>query len=693
MDAIIEQRQATITLDLGGERLDLERLDVVERLSELFVIIVDGVSRLAEIDFLEHLGKRATIEITEQDSVRTFNAVLCETVFLEDTRAGYHYRLTLRPWLYMLGNNQNFRIFQDKSALTIIKDILAPYDVDYSKLSTQTAERRYCLQYRESDLNFVSRLMEEEGIYYYFQHSIGKHTLVLCDSRSSHPEASYAQLQFIPPSQGKVPLANTIWQWNERISTTGQSKATISGWNFELPSRPLKEEFETTSSHPGDTLEIYDYPGVTPRYPGSTVHETSPSSIPRTKVTVEGHRALRRAYYGESNAERLAYGQIFKLAQHSRADLNQEYLVIGLTYRIQAEQYRSGSGSRNYEMMVGIEAIPASIPFRAPLRTPKPLARGPETAIVTGPEGEVIYTDEFGRVKVQFHWDREGKKDEKTTCWIRVSHPSAGKAFGHVTLPRIGQEVIVDFLDGDPDRPIITGRVYNADQMQMYALSDNRTRSWWRSETVGQSGQDYDGAEHPPPQGPGSNEIRFEDKEGNEEVYVHAQRDMNTVVQRDQTLKVERDRTDRVGRDRTVAVKRNETLTVEDGDEARTVKTGKRTTSIQQDDALTVQQGNLTTTVSQGNHSTKVSMGNMDTDVAMGNYSLKTDLGSVTIEAMQKIELKVGGNSVVIDQTGVTIKGIMVSAEGQAMLTAKAPMTEVQGEGLLTLKGGITMIN
>ena len=295
--------------------------------------------------------------------------------------------------------------------------------------------------------------------------------------------------------------------------------------------------------------------------------------------------------------------------------------------------------------------------------------------MVTGPSGEVIYTDEYGRVKVQFHWDRVGKNDDKTTCFIRVSHSSADGGFGHIVLPRIGQEVIVDYLNGDPDRPIITGRLYNKDKMQAEVLPDQKTRSTWRSQTVGQIGG-YDGAEKGAPPEPWFNAIGMEDKGGKEKLVFWAQRERVNWVWLDDDFWVNRDEKRRVGRNRKTEIKNNETLTVEEGDMSTTVSKGKQSTEV-----------------TMGDKTIKVSGGNMSTDVTVGNWSLKTDAGAITMEAMQKIELKVLGNSIKIDPTGVTINGIMVKIEGQAMLQATAPMTQINGDAMTTVKGAVVMIN
>jgi type VI secretion system secreted protein VgrG len=381
---------------------------------------------------------------------------------------------------------------------------------------------------------------------------------------------------------------------------------------------------------------------------------------------------------------------VFELSRSAVKRFDREYIVIGLRHRVEAEGHRSGD--ERDPRRVEVEAIPSDVAYRPRLVTPRPTTDGVETATVTGPAGKDFLVDEFGRVKVRFHWDRSPDAPGKTSCWMRVSHPSAGEGFGHVTLPRIGQEVVVDFLDGDPDRPIITGRVYNGQKKHTYPLSANETRSLWRSQTVGSSG-DYGGAEKAPPATPGFNEIRFEDKGGKEELYVHAQREMVTDVLLDDKLTVQRDRKTRIGRDRTTEIKRHEKVTIEDGDETHTVKSGKRTTSIQQNETLTVEQGDMDTKVKMGNVKTEVSMGNVDGKVGMGNVTLKVDLGKVEIEAMQSITLKVGQSSVVIDQMGVTVKGLMVKSEAQIQNQTKGLMVQVEGSAMTTVKGGIVMIN
>lgn len=526
--------------------------------------------------------------------------------------------------------------------------------------------------------------MEEEGIYYYFRHEKNRHVLVLANARSSHDKFESPNIPFISPTGGVQSYADRLWSWNERVATGVEGQVKLRNFDFKKPDAPVEGAYAEGERIPTEKAEIYDFPAA---FLEGGLGDT------RSKMILESARRERRLYIGEGDALALACGQLIHLARHPVERFNQEYIVVGLRYALRSQQYRSGGPDDSPGPQISVEASPASTPWRAPIVTPRPVARGPETAVVTGPSGEVLYTDEYGRVKVRFHWDRSGSPPEKSTCFIRVSHNSAGAGFGNIILPRLGQEVIVDFLDGDPDRPMITGRVYNAKHMQTYGLPDNKTRSVWRSQTVGDTGSGYDGGEDPPGSEPGKNEIRLEDASGKEEFYVHAQRDGTTWVRRDDNFKAGRDQTFRIGRDRKTNIKNNETTTVEEGDETHSVSKGKRVAKIQQNEELTVVQGDMKTTVSQGNKTINVSMGNFDNDVAMGNYSLKTDMGSIAVEAMQQIQLKVGSNSIKIDQTGVTIDALMVTITAQTMLQAKGLMTDVEGSAMTTLKGGIVMIN
>ena len=299
---------------------------------------------------------------------------------------------------------------------------------------------------------------------------------------------------------------------------------------------------------------------------------------------------------------------------------------------------------------------------------------GAQTAVVVGKSGEEIWVDKYGRVLVQFFWDRKGNSDEHSSCWVRVSQSWAGKDWGWVALPRIGQEVLVQFLEGDPDHPIIAGRVYNANQMPPYALPANQTQTGIKTHSSPKGGADN------------FNELRFEDKKGSEEIHVQAEKDLTIVIKNDETRDIKHARTTTVNNDDAETVTEgNQTITIKKGNQSTTLNEGKQSVTLDKGDQdITLTQGAQTITLNQGNQTIKL---------ALGNQSTKLDAGKATTEAMQSIELKVGGNSIKIDQTGITIKGMMVKVEGEIQTSIKGAMTQVNGDAMLQLKGGVTMIN
>jgi type VI secretion system secreted protein VgrG len=683
------ERQAAISIALDDSEFRLERLETTERLSELFTITADGVTA-QEFDFLPHLGEAASIALGDPGgpAIRYFHGVLTAAGFTHLDAGGAHYQLTIRPWFYLLDQNRDYRIFQNKSVVDIAKAVFAgprPNDaaatkrpdftryVDFSNLGAYDV-RDYCVQYKESDFQFLSRLFEQEGIYYYFKHEANQHTLVLCDGKSAHAKArGFEQVPLIRRTADESSVPDAFCAWSETVATTARASVSLRSYNFTTPDAKVEGVTSGEQQHAADQIEVYDYAGD---------FDANAAGAKRSAVLLDAARARRRVFHAQGDVPGLACGGLFDLVKAEPGRFNAEYLIQGIRFLVDVEKYRTAAAGAARQVFV--EAVPSSVSFRPPRVTPKPSADGPETATVAGPDGEVIYVDEHGRVKLVFHWDRRTDVEPgDNSCWVRVSQNAAGAGFGAVDLPRVGQEVIVDFLNGDPDRPIVTGRVYNPRTFHPYKLSDNKTISTWRTQTVGEAGS-YDGAETQPPSSKGFNEIRLEDKGGSEEIYVHAQRLRTTEVLLDDKLTVQRDRDARVGRDRTTAVKRNEKLTVETGDETHEVSQGKRTTTIEQDDALTVRTGDRKVTVSQGN---------LATTVALGNYTLKTEAGEVTVEAMQSITLKVGTSSIVIDQTGVTVKGVMITSEAEAIQKIKGAMTEVEGEGLTTVKGGLVMIN
>ena len=693
---------ARVTSSLG-DKLLLVGFTAAERLSEPFTFFLDVLAK-EEVDFIPHLGAAFGVDITEEARLaRAFNGVLFEAAEAGDDDEGVRYRLTLRPWTLLLDTGLNTRLFQDKSVPDIIKDLLvkAGFSGYEFRLQGSYQPRHYCVQYRESDFAFISRLMEEEGIYYYFEHQAGSHKLVLCDAPSAHrPVSGLGEVEFTPEG-GE---AGQLLSWGERVRP-GVQKVSLRDSHFMKPFDNYAGEATTAGQGANDKAELYDYPGGY-AYEDDLGGRRDGAKI--AKRLLEASRAERRLMRGSGHAFALAAGHRVKVTGHPHGPYNEDVLIVGAVHNYAGQVYRSGGGG-GAEMRVALEATPLATPWRPLQRTPKPVVRGPQTAVVVGPdEAKGIYVDKYGRVRVQFYWDRQDEsgggrvKPDNRSCWVRVSQGWADGGFGAMHIPRVGEEVIVSFLEGDPDRPIVTGRVYNAERMPPYELPAEKTKSTWKSQTVGDSGP-YPETEEPPPSNKkGFNELRFEDKGGSEEVYIHAQRDLNQWVRHNESRKTGRDVTIRVGHDRTTKIKRHETKTVEDGDETHTVEKGKRTTTVKMDETLVVQTGHRSTTVETGNESNTVKMGNKTTTVEMGNYdntlkmgnfTLKCNLGKVTVEAMQAIELKVGMSSVVIDQTGVTVKGMMIKSEAQAMNTVKAPMTDVKGDAMLMCKGGLVMIN
>jgi type VI secretion system secreted protein VgrG len=461
------------------------------------------------------------------------------------------YRARVVPYLRWLSLERDCRIFQNKSVPDIVKlvfqDSKLPSDRFDFRLKESYAPVEYCVQYRETDLAFVSRLLEEEGIFYFFEHSDKKHLLVFADGTVAYKEIAGESGVTYNFSQGMAPTEECVYRFAfSRQVRSG--KMTREDYNFEKPTLELKKE-EQAKVH--EKLEVYDYPG---RY----VEPDRGKQL--SKVRLEESMTYYETAEGESTCVRLVPGFKFSLSDHEHGEYNRDYFLTKLVTR--GEQPQSlqeasgGSGSADFSYSSRFTAIPASVPFRPARVTPRPVVEGIQTATVTGPGGEEIYTDKYGRVKVHFHWDRLGGNDEKSSCWIRVSSTFAGSQYGAIFTPRIGHEVVVDFLEGDPDRPLITGSVYNADRMPPYELPGEKTRSTTKTDSsLG---------------GKGFNELRFEDKKGSEEVYLQGEKDWtilikndkDQVVGHDETLEIGNNRTKTVGVDQRETIGANKTIAV-----------------------------------------------------------------------------------------------------------------------------------
>lgn len=562
------RRVMEIDTPLGEDVLLFYRMTAREELGRLSEFQVDLLSQRGDIQLDEILAKNVTVKLElPQNKVRYFNGYV--TRFSQvGVHGRYHlYHATVRPWLWFLTRTSDCRIFQNMTVPDIIQQVFDdhPQLADVKKELTGTYRTyEYCVQYRETDYNFVSRLMEQEGIYYYFKHTNGRHTLVLADSYAAHASfEDYAELPFIPHERATRIEQESITQWNfTREIQPG--RYMIDDYDFEKPSVELQVKTKVDRQHDLADYEVYDYPG-------EYVTAAEGNDYVRTRIE-ELHSQFELAS-GNTNARGLCNGYLFKLTNHARADQNREYLVISTVHHLEYNEYEAISSSGS-NFWCDFTVLNSRQPFRSQRITPKPIVQGPQTAVVVGPSGDEIYTDKYGRVKVQFHWDRRGEKNENSSCWMRVSHPWAGKNWGMIAIPRIGQEVIVDFLEGDPDQPIITGRVYNAEQMPPYALPANMTQTGILTRSSKGGG------------GANANELRFEDKAGSEQVYLHAEKNQDIEVENDETHWVGHDRKKTIDNDETTHVKHNRTETVGNDEKIDIIQ--NRTETVGGEESITV---------------------------------------------------------------------------------------------------------
>ncbi|MEO8345044.1 MAG: type VI secretion system tip protein TssI/VgrG, partial [Betaproteobacteria bacterium] len=461
------------------------------------------------------LGKDITIELkTQSGAPRFFNGQVTRFAFVgrEVARESeiWRYEARLRPWLWYLTRESDFKIFQNKTVPEILDEVFAkyPYPVEKKLGGGHYRTWEYCVQYQETDFNFVSRLMEHEGIYYYFKHEMGRHTLVLANDLSKHvPCPGYDSVPYIPPDRAAIADEEYIGSW--QIAKEVDSGTFITDdFDFKKPRAELLRPRMKPYSHPHGDHPIYEWPG-------GYVEVADGENY--AKLRLEELQAPHESVTGEGNARGLAPGYLFTLKTCPRKDQNREYLILGMQYFVRDNPYHSG-GEGHSDWRLLLTAQPTTVPYRPPRVTPKPLTNGPQTAVVVGKQDDEIYTDKYGRVKVQFHWDQYGQADENSSCWIRVSSPWAGNKWGVIFIPRVGQEVIVDFIAGDPDCPIITGRVYNAEHMPPYELDKYKEYSAIKSHSTKHGGETN------------WNELRFYDYKGKEQVFIHANWRMDVRV-------------------------------------------------------------------------------------------------------------------------------------------------------------------
>lgn len=527
----------TLTSALGSSLL-FANMSAAESLGRLFSYDLEAISKNAEVDLRSLLGTPMTVKlVTPQGYTRYFNGIVCEGeqggfVNIENVRyAVYTFKLVPKPWLST--RRRDCRIYRSMSVPQIIQSVLGEIGYGDLKLSLSAdyPARDYCVQYRESDFDFVSRLMEQEGIYYFFTHTQSTHTMVLADSLGAHSTVpGFEQIPYAPPTERGTRMKASISDW-ETAHTVNTTRVQLDDYDYLKPKASLlatEELTDTEDAHSVSGLDIYDY-----GYDYVGYDERLSDGQRYAQVRADALNVPLASSAGRTDACGLATGTLFRLADFPLADANQEYLVIDTVTRLVEPDYAAGGGSDDDEGPFHCEfkVIRGRQPFRTMPVTPRPVIAGVQTALVYGDTAEDISVDKYGRVQVTFFWSRPGKPNAQNSCPVRVAQMWAGKRWGSQFIPRVGQEVVVSFLDGHPDRPLIIGSVYNADNMPPYSLPDNKTQSGVKSRShEGGASEDY-------------NEIRFEDRMGSEQVLIHAQKDLREESEHDHDVQVARNYT------------------------------------------------------------------------------------------------------------------------------------------------------
>jgi type VI secretion system secreted protein VgrG len=650
-----EKRPIAVETPLGKDALLLTSFSGHEEVSRLFRFQLEFLSEKSSISDKSIIGKNISFSVEFQDgSPRYFNGIVQRFAYAGTTDRLSLYRAEVVPWLWFLTRTADCRIFQNKSVPDIIKEVLG--DAGFSaeaKFNLQGTHDswEYCVQYRESDFDFISRLMEREGIFYYFTHAQGSHKMVLGDHKGAYQASPDSKVQFLS-NLSQPEETDQIRAWEHQFEFRS-GKWAQTDYNFETPSTSLLSTTNSTLGIPtADKFEVFEFPG---EYATKKIGEAE------VKLRMEEEEAGYNVVHGQSVCRGFGPGLKFTLEKHHNAgEQGKGYVVTSVRHRASVgATYTGGSATGDYRN--SFTCIPDSVAFRPERTTEKPLIHGVQTAVVVGPAGEEIYCDKYGRVKVHFHWDRLGKKDDKDSCWIRCAQSIAGKNWGAMTIPRIGQEVVVTYLEGDPDRPLITGIVYNAAQTPAYELPGEKTKTVLKTNSS--------------PGGDGFNELRFEDGSGKEQIFMHAQRNQDLRVLNDQMQSIGNDRHLTVAHDVREKIVRHKDVQI-DGNVQETIK-GKELRKIGEDQHEIVLgsraekiSGDCDLTVG-GDKNTKIT----GTDSLTTTKDLQQKVGmnlavesgmaihikagmSMVLEAGLQLSLKVGGCFIDLSPAGVAINGV-----------------------------------
>lgn len=633
-----------------------------EYVSDLFQFHISVLSKNYEISPEDVLGKSCTVTIKNEHK-RKFNGFICSFEFGEiTTRNLREYRLVMVPWLWFLGQTNNHRIFQNQNTKSIVSKIFKDWGfVDFDFKAKGGKTREYCVQHNESDLNFVSRLLEEEGIAYYFKHSDDKHQLVLVDEKNAYDEVTETKLQY---NRGSA-TESAITKWDHSYKFK-KGQWTLNDFDFKQPTKSLIANVASKSKFANNSkYEHYEYPA----YYNPELADLGKELV---NVRLDAEEALRNVVNGGSNCATFTAGGRFSVDRHTTNSEKGEYILVSVSHQAADSTYDMfSSGTSSYEN--SFVAIPSDVHFRPKERHPRKRMPGPQSAIVVCPDGEEIDVDQYGRIKVQFIWDREGKSNQDSSCYIRVMQTWAGTQWGASFIPRKGHEVIVSFLDGDPDRPIITGTVYNGKNLPPF---ESKTQSGIRTRST-KNGTAAN-----------CNELRFDDKKDAEQIYIHAEKNLDTEVENDETHTVDHDRTKTIGNDENSTIKHDRNKTV-DNNQTETIGKNKtidvgdnHTETIGKDMSLSVGKNisidindNHTETIGKNmtisvTKDLKETVEGKYTETVTKEYALKAK--TITMTADDQITLKTGSASIVMKKNGdITISGKNINVKGSGNVVVK----------------------
>lgn len=751
-------RPLTATTPLGADVLLLKGFSGREAVSQLFSFQLECYSDnkdAGKVVFDKILGADVTIHVALPGGAkRHFNGICNRFAQGERDATFTSYSVQVVPKLWLLSRKAQSRIFQHETVPDILKKVLKGLDVAY-ELQGTFHERNYCVQYRESDFNFACRLMEEEGIYYFFKHADGSHKMVVANAPDSHVDVpgkttiTYEDIETGPRDDDRI----IDWVKAQEIRS---GKYALWDHSFELPNQNLeaKKTIQDTVSVGKEThklkvggneaFEIYDWPGeYAQRFDGvdkgggdrpADIQKIFQDNQRTVAIRMQQEALPSLVIRGKSNCRQMTSGHKFSLDRHFSGE-GGPYVLTSVNHSgYGVGDYRAGfTGEFHYTN--DFECIPVGLPFRTPQTTAKPVVQGSQTAVVVGPPGDEIFTDKYSRVKVQFHWDREGKKNADSSCWLRVATVWAGKQWGTIYIPRIGQEVLVDFIEGDPDQPIIIGSVYNAEMMPPGTLPQHKTASGIKTRsTLHGDPETY-------------NEIAFEDKKGQELFYQRAEKDMTIAVEHDEAHWVGHDRDKTVDGDERVIIGGSRTESV-GGNESITIA-GNRTETVGKDETITINGNETVSIVKNELHGVllrrQTGIGEDDTLAVGGSLRIfvadslliecgasslnmkkdgtielngkdisvtgsnKVDVTAIDASVFATSSVTISGNTTKVEAgIGLTLTGKMTSIEGvttmdvkglattvsaTAFATFKGAMVSVQGSGITSISGGIVKIN